>query len=107
MRKNYISMRIIEYLSDNKMHTYQEIADKVETSLTTIRRHVEDLSADYHIVTYHGGKIKGVRLLNSKMVFLTDTEKSKVIEALEKLNDLNLKPLIDKFNFINLEEKDN
>ncbi len=97
MRKNYISMRIIEYLSDGKLHTYQEIANGLDIGKNTVVRHIQDLSTDYNIVTYHGGKTKGIQMLGQSRLVLSEFEKSVVIEALVSLNRPELNGLINKF----------
>ena len=97
MIDGYINEKILHCLSDCRLHTYQEIADEIEAHRNTVIKHIKYLSLLYKIISYHGGKEKGVKLLRSRTVFLTDSEKTKVVEALEKLNDLNLQSLIDKF----------
>jgi len=97
MRTNYITVKIIEYLSDNKLHTYAEIAKVIEVCKNTVIRHIRDLSSDYNIITYHGGREKGVKLLRSNRVYLTEEEKRIIARVLRGLNDPSLEKLISKF----------
>ena len=97
MLDDFISEKILNYISDNRLHTYQEIADETEVHRNTVIKHIRVLSLYHNIVVYHGGNIKGVQLLKSSRVYLTDAEKSKIVEALEKLNDPYISNLIEKF----------
>ena len=64
MKSSDVTADILNYLSDGKTHTLQEIADEVECSKTTTRRHIESLKFRYPIETFHGGygKQQGVCL---------------------------------------------
>ena len=79
MRNNYISARIIEILSDNKLHTYREIANEVEAGKNTVIRHIRDFSVDHSIVTYHGGQKCGVQMISGNRIYLNTDEKSIII----------------------------
>ena len=37
LRKSSITADILNFISDGKLHTYQEIADEVEVSYSTVR----------------------------------------------------------------------
>lgn len=41
MKSSDVTADIINFLSDGKVHTMQEIADDVECSKITVRRHID------------------------------------------------------------------
>ena len=51
LKSSDVTADILNFLSDGKLHTYQEIADEVECSYSTVRRHIESLS--YKIVVLY------------------------------------------------------
>lgn len=59
LKKSSITADILNVLSDGKVHTLQEIADEVECSKTTVKRHIQSLAYRYPIETFHGGDKKG------------------------------------------------
>ena len=97
MLDSCIDEKILECLSDNRLHTYQEIADEIEVHRNTVIKHIRFLSEHHNITSYHGGAKKGIKLLNSKRVYLNSEEKSIVIYALQKLDNPGLERLIAKF----------
>ena len=59
LRKSSITADILNFISDGKLHTYQEIADEVEVSYSTVRRHIQSLSYRYPIEVTCGHKENG------------------------------------------------
>ena len=59
MRSRYIQNRIFALLSDCKRHTVKEIAEKLEVNESTVYRHIQDLSENYMITTFTGGREHG------------------------------------------------
>ena len=57
---------ILNVLSDCKVHTMQEIADKVEVTERTVRSHIQSLSYRYPINTFRGGINRGGVQLDEK-----------------------------------------
>ena len=66
LRKSSITADILSFISDGKLHTYQEIADEVEVSYSTVRRHIQSLSYRYPIETFCGGDKRGGVYLDKK-----------------------------------------
>lgn len=63
LRSSSITADILNVLTDGNKHTMQEIADIVEVSEKTVRRHIQSLSYRYPIETFCGGIERGgVRL---------------------------------------------
>ena len=62
LKYSSITADIINILSDCKLHTMHEIADKVEVSERTVRSHIQSLSYRYPIQTFCGSKNGGVKL---------------------------------------------
>lgn len=59
LKKSSITADILNILSDCKLHTIQEIADEVEVSRSTVKRHLQSLSYRYPIDTFCGGINRG------------------------------------------------
>lgn len=114
MRSRNIQADIIEYLSDGKIHTMQAIADAVEVSYMTVRRHIQTLSYHYDIDTFSGGGglVKGgVRMkLQEKITVerLSGNELQLIIENLSQLQNssVNFKKFIKDLTLIK-ENKEN
>lgn len=62
LKYSSITADIINILSDCKLHKMQEIADEVEVSERTVRKHIQSLSYRYPIQTFCGNKNGGVKL---------------------------------------------
>lgn len=63
VKSSDVTADIINLLSDGKIHTMQEIADDVECSKMTVRRHIGSLKYRYPIENSLGnGKKQGVYL---------------------------------------------
>ncbi len=69
LKKSSITADILNFISDGKVHTMQEIADEVEVSKCTVKRHIQSLSYRYPIDTFHGGDKKGGVILDKKYIF--------------------------------------
>lgn len=93
-KSSSINADILEFVSDGKLHTLQEIADEIEASRITVYRHIQSLSYRFNIETFHGGDKKGgVRLILEQKVSvekLTSDDLQLIIEHLESLQDSNV-----------------
>ncbi len=109
LKKSSITADILNILSDNKVHTLQEIADEVEVSKMTVRRHIQSLSYRYPIETFCGGINRGGVYLDKDYVYqgstLTNDELQLINNALLLLQkqgvgvDKNLlDSLLEKFS---------
>ncbi len=68
LKSSSITADILNVLSDGKRHTMQEIADIVEVSEKTIRRHVSSLSYRFPIETFCGGQERGGVKLDKRYI---------------------------------------
>lgn len=109
LKKSSITADILNILSDNKVHTLQEIADEVEISKMTVRRHIQSLSYRYPVETFCGGINRGGVYLDKDYVYqgstLTNDELQLINNALLLLQkqgvgvDKNLlDSLLEKFS---------
>ena len=109
LKKSSITADILNILSDNKVHTLQEIADEVEISKMTVRRHIQSHSYRYPIETFCGGINRGGVYLDKDYVYqgstLTNDELQLINNALLLLQkhgvgvDKNLlDSLLEKFS---------
>ena len=110
MKSSDVSADILFYLQDGKKHTYSQLAELVECSISTIKRHIQSLSyKNLNIEIIHGGfGGGGVRLIpdeNIKTNYLNLDELQLIMSKLESLQDssTNIKkfvksiaPLIEK-----------
>ncbi len=95
MRSRNIQADIIDFISDNKIHSLNEIANAVEIGKATAFRHIQALSYRYNIQTFHGGIDRGgVRLIAEQKVSvekLTSDDLQLIINALSSLQDDNVR----------------
>ena len=84
LKKSSITADILNILSDNKVHTLQEIADEVEISKMTVRRHIQSLSYRYPIETFCGGINRGGVYLDKDYVYQGSTL---TIDELQLINN--------------------
>lgn len=109
IKSSSITADILNFISDGKIHTLQEIADQVEICKMTAYRHIQSLSYRYNIETFCGGINKGgVRLIpdeNVKTNYLSEDELQLIVSKLSSLqvDSPNIKkfvnsiaPLIEK-----------
>ena len=68
LRASSITADILNVLSDGKKHTMCEIAEIVEVSERTVRRHIQSLSYRYPIQTFCGGIDRGGVYLDKKYI---------------------------------------
>lgn len=89
LKKSSITADILNFLSDCKVHTLQEIADEIEVSKITVYRHIQSLSYRYPIQTFCGGANKGGVYLDKGYVYqgktMTTAELQLISNALELL----------------------
>lgn len=89
LKKSSITADILNVLSDCKIHTMQEIADIVEVSKITVRRHIQSLSYRYPIQTFCGGINRGGVCLDKDYIHqgkvLTNDELQVINKALTLL----------------------
>ena len=69
LKKSRITADILNILTDGKVHTFDEIAEKVEVHKNTVYRHIQSLSYRYPIETFHGGDRKGGVYLDKKYIY--------------------------------------
>ena len=83
LKKSSITADILNILSDCKVHTMQEIADEVEVSEKTVRRHIQSLSYRYPIETFRGGDKRGGVSLDKNYLY---QGKTLTIDELQIIN---------------------
>lgn len=110
LKKSSITADILNFLSDSKVHTLQEIADNVEVSKITVYRHIQSLSYRYPIQTFCGGINRGGVYLDKNYInqgaILSNDELQLIVKGLsllQKTNDQNLdnemlSNLIDRYS---------
>lgn len=119
LKKSSITADILNVLSDCKIHTMQEIADEVEISEKTVRRHIQSLSYRYPIQTFRGGINRGGVCLDKDYIHqgkvLTNDELQVINKALtllqkcgsEDVNQELIANLLSRFSQPQQEEQDN
>ena len=119
LKKSSITADILNVLSDCKVHTMQEIADDVEISEKTVRRHIQSLSYRYPIQTFRGGINRGGVCLDKDYIHqgkvLTNDELqviNKALTLLQKCGSEDVNPelianLLSRFSQPQQEEQDN
>lgn len=88
LRSSSITADILNILSDGKVHTLQEIANKVEVSKSTVRRHIASLSYRYPIDSIRGGINRGGIQLDKNYLHqgkIRSTDELQLIEKALKL----------------------
>ena len=83
VKSSSVTADILNYISDGKIHTLQEIADEVDVSKWTVQRHINSLAYRYPIETFCGGINRGGVFLDTKYIV-----QGKII-TLEKLQILD------------------
>ena len=119
LKKSSITADILNVLSDCKVHSLQEIADEVEVSKMTVRRHIQSLSYRYPIQTFCGGINRGGVCLDKDYIHqgkvLTNDELQVINKALtllqkcgsEDVNQELIANLLSRFSQPQQEEQDN
>ena len=91
LRCSSITADILHVLNDGKIHTCREIAEKVEVSLRTVKRHIQSLSYRYPIETFVGGDRRGGVYLDKSAIhqgkILTRDELQIISKALRLLQE--------------------
>ena len=94
LRSSSITADILNFLSDGKRHTMQEIASAVEVNERTVRRHISSLSYRYPIETFCGGIERGGVRLDKKYIqngkIRTNDEIAFIRKGLLLLQEMNL-----------------
>jgi len=83
VKSSSVTADILNYISDGKIHSMQEIADEVEVHINTVQRHIRSLAYRYPIETFCGGINRGGVFLDTKYIV-----QGKII-TLEKLQILD------------------
>ena len=108
LKSSSITADILNVLSDGKKHTMREIAQTVEVSERTVRRHIQSLSYRYPIETFCGGIERGGVWLDKKYISETKIFSRAEIQLIKKaLSILQEKEQNDKtlLNLIKYFEK--
>lgn len=108
LRSSSITADILNFISDGKLHKMQDIANEVEVSERTIRRHIQSLSYRYPIEVFVGGRDTGGVRLDPKYIvqgkILTNDKLQLINHALNLLQEVEysdnplLKELIKDFS---------
>lgn len=92
LKASSITADILNVLSDGKKHTMCEIAQELEVSERTVRRHIQSLSYRYPIETFCGGIERGGVWLRQEYCYrtkiLTKDQTKILVKALELLNNV-------------------
>ena len=95
LKKSSITADILHVLNDGKVHTMQQIADEVEVSERTVRRHSQSLSYRYTIETFVGGDKRGGVFLDKSAIhqgkILSSDELQIISKALRLLQESECK----------------
>ncbi len=118
LKKSSITADILNILSDNKVHTLQEIADEIEVSKKTIQRHIQSLSFRYPIQAFCGGINRGGVYLSKNYIYqgrtLTNDELQIIGRALKLLQKFDsdckvqevISSLLDRYSSPKKEENE-
>lgn len=68
LRSSSITADILNVLMDGKLHTIDGIAEIVEVSRSTVKRHIQSLSYRYPIETFKGGEKRGGVYLDKEYI---------------------------------------
>ena len=119
IRSASITADILNYISDGKIHSMQEIADEVEVSRITVQRHIQSLSYRYPIETLRGGINRGGVKLDTRFIvqgkIITNDKLQLINRALRLLQESNevikdqelLNSLIEDFSLPSNKENEN
>ena len=95
LKKSSITADILHVLNDGKVHTMQQIADEVEVSERTVRRHIQSLSYRYPIETFVCGDKRGGVFLDKSAIhqgkILSSDELQIISKALRLLQESECK----------------
>lgn len=118
LRKSSITADILNILSDCKIHTINEIADEVEVSRSTVKRHIQSLSFRYPIQSFCGGVNRGGVYLPKNYIYkgrtLTNDELQIIGRALKLLQEFDsnckvqevISSLLDRYSSPKKEENE-
>lgn len=83
-RSSSVTADILNYISDGRIHTLQEIANEVEVSYSTAKRHIQSLSYRYPIETFCGGINRGGVKLDTKYIVQGKIITNEKLQILDK-----------------------
>ena len=66
MGKSYITLALLEILSDEKMHKLKELEEKLNLKSSSIRLYINELIYFGYYIESYRGKYGGYKLINSK-----------------------------------------
>ena len=95
-------LEILEYVSDKRQLTYQEIADEFKISYRTVRRDVEILSCSYPIETVQGNG-GGIRVADGwylSKTYLCDEDEEmlrRLLPGLQPEDQKTMQSILDAF----------
>lgn len=84
LKYSSITADILNVLTDGKVHTMQEIADQVEVSQRTVRRHIQSLSYRFPIQTFKGGDKKGGVYIEKEFIYQGKIRTKEEIEIIKE-----------------------
>ena len=84
LKYSSITADILNVLTDGKVHTMQEIADQVEVSQRTVRRHIQSLSYRFPIQTFKGGIQKGGVYIEKEFIYQGRIRTKEEIEIIKE-----------------------
>lgn len=88
VKSSSVTADILNFISDGKLHTMQEIASEIEVSYCTVQRHIQSLSYRYPIQTFCGGIERGGVILDSKYIVQGKIITNEKLQILGKALDL-------------------
>lgn len=83
-----ITADILNFISDGKVHTMNQIAEACEVSKRTVNRHIQSLSYRYPIDTFRGGIDRGGVILDTKYIVQGKIITNEKLQILGKALDL-------------------
>lgn len=99
-KSSSVTADILNYISDGKVHSLQEIADEVEVHKNTVYKHIQSLSYRYPIDTFCGGINRGGVKLDTKYIVqgkIITNEKLQILgKALDLLQKSDCKDIDEK-----------
>lgn len=100
MRSRYIQNDILVFLADNKVHIAREISDELNIGISTVYRHVRDLSIDYPIIMNITGEFRVIKLLSNAFIgkYFTVKEITFLMRLTERSDYFGKEKLLNKLS---------